>query len=145
MTAVTPISAVIQGDAKHARSVARWVVFLTAIAVAAPVIAQAPPSPANGWDNAYYQILADSLRRAGRGKWVYSSDGHAVGRIADVRTSADGMHEIAVVNVRRLMGGGEIALPIYRLSRKGGRILAKDDRAAIRAMDRIDRLPAGRS
>lgn len=115
------------------------------MASATAVLAQPSPSPLNGWDNAYYQILAESLRRAGKGNWVSTSDGYAIGRIVDVRTAPDGMHEIVVVNVRRLMGGGEIALPIDRLVRNKGRILAKDDRAAIRSMARIDRVPTGRS
>lgn len=106
--------------------------------------APAPASPSNGWDNAYYQIMAESLRRAGRGKWVYTSDGHAIGRIADVRTSPDGMHELAIVRVRPLMGGGEVALPIYRLTRRKGRIVATDDRATVRAMERLERASGGR-
>lgn len=145
MTVVTSASAAVQGDARRARSFAPRLLFLMALAVATPAIAQAPPSASNGWDNAYYQILAESLRRAGQGKWVYSSDGHAIGRIADIRTAADGMHEVAVVGVRRRMGGGEIALSINRLGRRKGRIFATDDRAAIRAMERIGRPPGSRS
>ncbi len=103
-----------------------------------PARAQAPPSSVDGWDNAYYQILAESLRRAGRGKWVYTSDGHAIGRIADVHTAPDGVHEVAVVSVRPLMGGGQIVLPVYRLSRRKGRIVSAEDRAAIRSMARVD-------
>ena len=108
------------------------------------VAAQASNSPSNGWDNAYYQILAESLRRAGKGKWVYTADGHAIGRIADIRTSRDGLHEVAVVRVRPLMGGGQVALPIYRLARRKGRIVASDGRAAIRAMARSDMASKGR-
>lgn len=109
-------------------------------------LAQAPAqaSPSNGWDNAYYQIQAESLRRAGYGKWVYTSDGHAIGRIVDVRTSPDGMHEVAVVGVRPLMGGGQVALPIYRLSRRKGRIVATDDRATVPAMERLRMASGGR-
>ncbi|KAA0121883.1 PRC-barrel domain containing protein [Methylobacterium sp. P1-11] len=106
--------------------------------------AQTSAPPSNGWDNAYYQILAESLRRTGAGKWVYTADGHAIGRIADVRTTPDGQHEVAVVRVRRLMGGGAVALPFYRLSRRKDRIVSKDDRAALIAMERLDAPPVGR-
>ncbi|AWN42273.1 PRC-barrel domain containing protein [Methylobacterium durans] len=97
-----------------------------------------PPNPFDGWDNAYYQIMADELRRIGLNRTVYSSDGHAVGRILDVRTTPDGMHEAAIVRVRRLMGSGQIALPFYRLAKRNGRLVAKDDRASVLSMDRLD-------
>jgi len=105
---------------------------------ASVAVAQSPAQPSDGWDNAYYQILAESLRRAGNGKWVYASDGYAIGRIADVRTSPDGMHEIVVVQVRRLLGGGQVALPVYRLARIKGRIVSKNDRDFIRSMARLN-------
>ncbi|ACA15723.1 hypothetical protein M446_1198 [Methylobacterium sp. 4-46] len=108
------------------------------LASASAAHAQAPPSSVDGWDNAYYQILAESLRRAGRGKWVYTSDGHPIGHIADVHTAPDGVHEVAVVRVRRLLRGGEIALPVYRSSRQNGRIVSAEDRPTIRAMARVD-------
>lgn len=113
---------------------------LLALAGTVPAGAQAPvpSSPSNGWDNAYYQILAESLWRSGRGKRVYTADGHAIGRIADVRTSPDGMHELAIVDVRYLMGGGVIALPFYRLTRRKDRIVSLEDQAAVRAMARLD-------
>lgn len=145
MTNVTFAVDVIQGDARRAFSFPHRLVLLAALAVATPAGAQAPPSPSNGWDNAYYQILAESLRRAGKGKWVYTADGYPVGRIVDVRTAPDGLHEVAVIRVRRLMGGGEIALPIRRLVRKKSRILAADDRTAIRAMERVGRLSGARN
>ncbi|KAB1072488.1 PRC-barrel domain-containing protein [Methylobacterium planeticum] len=108
------------------------------LAAATAAQAQALASPSDGWDNAYYQILAESLRRSGRGQWVYTSDGHAIGRIADVRTSPDGMHELAVVDVRSLMGGGVIAVPFHRLARRRDRIVSTDDRAAVLTMQRLD-------
>nr|WP_245438455.1 hypothetical protein [Methylorubrum zatmanii] len=53
------------------------------------------------------------------------------------RTTPDGQHEVAVVRVRRLMGGGAVALPFYRLTRRKDRIVTKDDRAALLAMERL--------
>lgn len=138
MTAVAFAFAAILGRAKRGPSVVRRLLFLAAFALATPAFAQAPPSASNGWDNAYYQIRAESLHRAGQGKWVYTADGYTIGRIADVRTAPDGQHEVAVIRVRRLMGGGEVALPIHRLTRQKGRIVAKDDRVVIRAMERLD-------
>lgn len=113
---------------------------LLALSVVVPAGAQAPvpPSSSDGWDNAYYQILAESLRRAGRGKRVYTAYGHAIGRIADVRTSPDGMHELAIVDVRYLIGGGVIALPFHRLSRQKDRIVSLNDQASVRAMALLD-------
>lgn len=118
--------------------------FLLASAATTAALAQAPASPSDGWDNAYYQILAESLRRSGQGKWVYTSDGHAIGRIVDVRTTPDGQHEAAVIRVRRLFGGGEVAIPFYRLSRQKKCIVSKDDRTAVLAMERSDAAPGAR-
>ncbi|GJD65699.1 PRC-barrel domain-containing protein [Methylobacterium frigidaeris] len=116
------------------------VIVLLHLAGAVPARAQAPIpfDPSDGWDNAYYQIMAKELRQLGLNKTVYSSDGHAVGRIIDVRTTPDGMHEAAIIRVRRLMGGGQIALPFYRLSKRDGRLVAMDDRATVSAMERLD-------
>ncbi|WP_018259660.1 hypothetical protein [Methylobacterium sp. WSM2598] len=111
--------------------------MIVPISAAVPPHAHAPPSNVNGWDNAYSQILTESLRRAERGKWVYTSDGHAISRITDVHTAPYGMHVVAVVRVRRLLGGG-IALPVYRLSRRKGRIVSAEDLSAIRAMAHVD-------
>lgn len=118
--------------------------LVSLVSTSAPAQAPVPASPSDGWDNAYYQILAESLRRSGRGKWVYTADGHAIGRIADVRASPDGMHELAVVDVRYLMGGGVITIPFYRLTRQKDRIVSTDDRAAILAMPRLDATTGGR-
>ncbi|GJE42797.1 hypothetical protein [Methylobacterium soli] len=122
------------------------VAFALGLGVAHSASAQGPvpPSRSDGWDNAYYQILAESLRRMGQGQWVYSSDGHAVGRIADVRTSADGMRQLAVVRLRRLLGGGQVAIPVDRLARRNGRIVAQDDRTGILAAARLAAPGSGR-
>ena len=124
--------------ARRARGLRCLALIVLNLAYGASAFAQPQPTSLNGWDNAYYQILAESLRRAGKGKWVYTPDGHAIGRITDVRTSRDGTHEVAIVRVRPLMGGGRVALPIHRLARRKGRIVASDGRAAVRAMTRLD-------
>jgi hypothetical protein len=107
--------------------------------------AQSPATanPYDGWDNAYYQIMAGELRQVGLNRTVYTSDGYAIGRIVDVRTTPDGMHEAAIVRVRRLMGGGQVALPFHRLAKRNGRLVAKDDRAGVLAMDRPSAPGAG--
>ncbi|MGE7414999.1 PRC-barrel domain-containing protein [Methylobacterium tarhaniae] len=121
-------------------AVARLAIVFLALAVGRPARAQAPvpANPYDGWDNAYYQIMADELRQVSRNRTVYTSDGHAIGRIVDVRVTPDGMHEAAIVRARRVMGGGQVALPFHRLAKLNGRLVAKDDRGAVLAMDRLD-------
>jgi hypothetical protein len=65
----------------------------TAMNGAASALAEAPASPAGGWDNANDRIRAVSLRRAGRHVGVYTTDRSAIGRIADTRTAPDVMKD----------------------------------------------------
>ncbi|WP_283535945.1 PRC-barrel domain containing protein [Methylorubrum extorquens] len=58
------------------------------------------------------QIGAASLVPTLRRRWLYADHKPVVGRVKDVRVSADGTMLIAVVARRRWLGGGEVGIPV---------------------------------
>ncbi|MDR7036013.1 hypothetical protein J2X36_000749 [Methylobacterium sp. BE186] len=77
--------------------------------------AQEARSPLVDQADARMQLGAASLVPTLRGRWLYADHKLVVGRVQDVRVSADGTTLIAVVARRRWLGGGEIGIPVPHL------------------------------
>jgi hypothetical protein len=85
-------------------------------------------------------VLADSRMQHGaaslvptlRGRWLYADHKLVVGRVQDVRVSADGNTLIAVVARRRWLGGGEIGIPVPHLRQADNDLTVSGTRETIR-------------
>lgn len=76
------------------------------VMLAGEASAQEPRSPLVDAADSRMQIGAASLVPTLRRRWLYADHKLVVGRVKDVRVSADGTMLIAVVARRRWLGGG---------------------------------------
>ncbi|GJE30311.1 hypothetical protein LDDCCGHA_0478 [Methylobacterium oxalidis] len=95
------------------------------------------PTSSNGHDGRTYREIADGLWRGMLQRTVHTFDGHAAGRVVRIGAVSDDSREMAVIRLRSVMGGGEIALPVDRLARRNGHLIVKVDRLAVRSLARI--------
>lgn len=82
------------------------------VMLAGEASAQEPRSPLVDAADSRMQIGAASLVPTLRRRWLYADHKLVVGRVKDVRVSADGTTLIAVVARRRWLGGGEVGIPV---------------------------------
>lgn len=80
------------------------------------------------------QLGAASLVPTLRGRWLYADHKLVVGRVQDVRVSADGTTLMAVVARRRWLGGGEIGIPVPSLHQLDNDLTVSGTRESIRAI-----------
>lgn len=80
------------------------------------------------------QMSAASLLPTLRGRWLYADDGSRVGRVRDVRVSQAGNTLVAIVERRRWLGGGEIAIPVPTLRQEGASLMVAGTTRTIRAL-----------
>ncbi|WP_336492112.1 PRC-barrel domain containing protein [Methylobacterium nigriterrae] len=84
--------------------------------------------------DARMQIGAASLVPTLRGRWLYADHKLVVGRVQDVRVSADGNTLVAIVARRRWLGGGEIGVPVPLMHQFDNDLTVSGTRETIRAM-----------
>lgn len=96
--------------------------------------AQEARSPVLDRADSRMQINAASLIPTLRGRWLYADHRLVVGRVQDVRVSADGNMLIAIVARRRWLGGGEISVPVPLLRQVDNDLTVTGTRATIRAI-----------
>ncbi|MDR7040436.1 hypothetical protein J2X36_005219 [Methylobacterium sp. BE186] len=84
--------------------------------------------------DARMQLGAASLIPTLRGRWLYADHKLVVGRVQDVRVSADGTTLVAVVARRRWLGGGEIGIPVPLLRQADNDLTVSGTRESIEAM-----------
>ena len=65
------------------------------------------------------QMTASSLHAALRGRPVHDDGGRRVGRVWDVRVAEDRMTPVAIITLRRRLGGGRTAIPVALLKQVG--------------------------
>ncbi|GEP02902.1 hypothetical protein MOX02_09400 [Methylobacterium oxalidis] len=82
-------------------------------------------------------IVTGDLRRDGQRWAIFAADGRFIGHLGAVRQAPDGIGEVAIIRRSPRMGGGRITLPLHHLSRRESRIMAEEDGAAIRRMNRL--------
>ncbi|WP_245516373.1 PRC-barrel domain containing protein [Methylobacterium segetis] len=105
-----------------------------AMTLSGAALGQAAPTPLVNRADSMMQMSAASLMPTLRGRWLYADEGLVVGRVREVRVSADGNTLVAVVLRRRWLGGGEVGVPVPRLRQVGNDLSMSGTRAAIRAM-----------
>ncbi|MDR7039543.1 hypothetical protein J2X36_004319 [Methylobacterium sp. BE186] len=94
--------------------------------------AQGARTPLLDRADARMQIGAASLVPTLRGRWLYADHKLVVGRVQDVRVSADGTTLVAVVARRRWLGGGEIGMPVPLLRQADNDLTVSGTRETIR-------------
>jgi hypothetical protein len=116
------------------RHVRHWVCVTAALTLADMAGAQETRSPLVDRADSRMQSGAASLVPALRGRWLYADHRLVVGRVQDVRVSADGNTLVAVVARRRWLGGGEIGVPVPHLRQVDNDLTVSGTRKTIRAM-----------
>ncbi|MEE7448751.1 hypothetical protein MRF4_13570 [Methylobacterium radiotolerans] len=116
------------------RHLRHWVHITTALTLAGTAAAQEARSPVMDAADSRMQINAASLVPTLRGRWLYADHRLVVGRVQDVRVSADGHTLIAVVARRRWLGGGEIGVPVPHLRQLDNDLTVDGTRQTIRAI-----------
>jgi hypothetical protein len=108
--------------------------LLALIALARTATAQELRSPLMDRGNSVIQENAASLMPTLRGRHLYADQGVRVGRVREVRVGQDGTTLLAIVARRRLLGGGEIGIPVSTLSQVGPVLTMQGTRDTIRAI-----------
>ncbi|WP_336491891.1 PRC-barrel domain containing protein [Methylobacterium nigriterrae] len=111
-----------------------WVCATAIMTLAGMAGAQETRSPLVDRADARMQLGAASLVPTLRGRWLYADHKLVVGRVQDVRVSADGTTLVAVVARRRWLGGGEIGIPVPLLHQFDNDLTVSGTRETIRAM-----------
>ncbi|WP_426313166.1 PRC-barrel domain containing protein [Methylobacterium fujisawaense] len=108
--------------------------LLALIALARTATAQELRSPLMDRGNSVIQENAASLMPTLRGRHLYADQGVRVGRVREVRVGQDGTTLLAIVARRRLLGGGEIGIPVSTLSQVGPVLTMRGTRDTIQAI-----------
>lgn len=119
------------------RHLRHWVCISAGVTLAGTAGAQETRSPVMDRANSHMQINAASLVPTLRGRWLYADHRLIVGRVQDVRVSADGNALIAVVARRRWLGGGEIGVPVPHLRQHDNDLTVHGTRQTIRAIPKL--------
>ncbi|MDR7040600.1 hypothetical protein J2X36_005383 [Methylobacterium sp. BE186] len=114
------------------RHVRAWACAL--VMLAGETSAQEVRTPLLDRADARMQIGAASLVPTLRGRWLYADHKLVVGRVQDVRVSADGTTLVAVVARRRWLGGGEIGIPVPLLRQADNELTVSGTRETIEAI-----------
>jgi sporulation protein YlmC with PRC-barrel domain len=117
-----------------------WKVTAAALLLAGAVHAQELRSHRMDRADWAAQMTASSLHAALRGRHVHDDGGRQVGRVWDVSVAEDRMTPIAIIALRRRLGGGRIAIPVALLRQVGTDLIIDGPysaRQVVRSMPRL--------